>query len=145
MNFAYGVIAAVGVLIAISLGLIAADPGYLVEPSAVPGDAPGDAAAEAPAIVSLPAGSGAVGCESANECFIPYHISVSVGDTVTWRNDDTVAHTVTSGALETGHDGVFDSGLFMGGTVFDFTFDRAGEYDYFCIAHPWMVGKVTAS
>lgn len=147
MNFAYGIIAAVGVLVAISLGLIAADPGYLAEPSDVPDSAAAGAPAEAPApaVVSLPMGSGSVGCESTNECFIPYSVSVGVGGTVTWNNDDTVAHTVTSGTLEAGHDGIFDSGLFMSGASFAFTFDEAGEYDYFCIAHPWMTGKVTAS
>ncbi len=146
MKFAYGVIAAVGVLIAISLGLIAADPGYLPEPSALSeGAPPGQPEPPAPAVVSLPPGSGSPGCESTNECFIPYSLQASAGGTVTWNNDDTVAHTVTSGTLDGGHDGLFDSGLFMSGASFDYVFDEAGEYDYYCMVHPWMVGKITVA
>lgn len=143
MNFAYGVIATVGVLIALSLGLIAADPGYVAAPSEVQDVK--DTVPQAPmsATVSLPEGTSIPGCESSNECFIPYNVSVSAGGMVTWSNDDTAAHTVTSGSLPEGPDGLFDSGLFMAGTAYEVMFDEAGEYDYFCIVHPWMVGKVT--
>lgn len=145
MNFSYGVIAAVGVLIAISLGLIAADPGYLEGSPEIQEDVMVDAIPQIPipAIISLPEGSSIPGCEATDECFIPYNVSIGVGDTVTWNNDDTAAHTVTSGVVSEGPDGLFDSGLFMAGAVFEFTFDGAGEYDYFCLVHPWMVGKVT--
>lgn len=144
MNFAHGVIAAVGVLIAFSLGMIAADPGY------VPADRAGQevpeaAAAPMSAVVSMPEGSSVPGCEASDECFIPFIAMVAVGGTVTWDNADAAAHTVTSGILEEGHDGVFDSGLFMAGATFDHTFDKPGEYDYFCLVHPWMVGKVSVS
>ncbi|KAG2473384.1 MAG: hypothetical protein NPMRTH4_1390006 [Nitrosopumilales archaeon] len=37
---------------------------------------------------------------------------------------------------------MFDSGLMMNGDSFSFTFDTAGEYPYFCMVHPWMVGTV---
>ena len=83
--------------------------------------------------VSLPPGSAVPGCEETNECYIPAEISISVGDTVTWSNDDTAAHTVTSGIPSEGPDGIFDSSLFMAGTTYEYTFDEAGEYDYFCI------------
>jgi len=87
-------------------------------------------------------GSGAPGCEETDECYIPYSVSVPVGGTVFWNNEDTAAHTVTSGTPNGGPDGIFDSSLFMSGNTFEFTFDEAGEYDYFCMVHPWMVGKV---
>ncbi len=92
--------------------------------------------------ISAPAGSSVPGCEETNECFIPAEVSVSVGETVTWSNDDTAAHTVTSGIPSEGPDGIFDSSLFMAGTTFEHTFDDSGEYDYFCMVHPWMTGKV---
>jgi len=93
--------------------------------------------------VSAPAGSGVPGCEETNSCFIPYSIEINAGDTISWSNDDTAAHTVTSGNLaDGGPDGVFDSSLFMAGTTFDVTFDESGTYDYFCMVHPWMVGIV---
>ena len=91
--------------------------------------------------VSLPQGSGVSGCEETNECFLPYAITVNPRDTVVWNNDDSAAHTVTSG-LPGEPDGVFDSGIFMAGTTFSHTFDTLGKYDYFCVVHPWMMGQV---
>ena len=92
--------------------------------------------------VSVPAGTSVPGCEETNECWSPAEISVGVGETVTWSNDDTAAHTVTSGSAADGPDGVFDSSLFMAGAEWSHTFDTAGEYPYFCMVHPWMAGVV---
>jgi len=92
--------------------------------------------------ISVPSGSSVPGCDETNECFIPAEVTVSVGDTVTWSNDDSAAHTVTSGTPSDGSDGIFDSSLFMAGTTFSYTFDKAGEYNYFCMVHPWMTGTV---
>ena len=94
------------------------------------------------AIVSLPVGSAVPGCEETNECYLPYEITVSAGTTVSWINDDSAAHTVTSGTVNAGVTGVFDSGLFMAGDVYEFTFNEAGTFDYFCMVHPWMTGVV---
>ena len=91
--------------------------------------------------ISLPSGSSVPGCEVTNECYIPAYVSINVGDTVTWSNDDSAAHTVTSG-VPGASDDVFDSSLFMADTTFSHTFDDAGEYDYFCLVHPWMTGKI---
>ena len=95
--------------------------------------------------VSVPEGSGVPGCEETNECYIPHTVEISAGDTVLWSNDDTAAHTVTSGSSIDGPDGLFDSSLFMSGATFEHTFDDAGEYQYFCMVHPWMVGVVQVS
>jgi len=92
--------------------------------------------------VSVPEGSGVPGCEETNECWIPNDINIAVGDTVTWSNDDTAAHTVTSGSPADGPDLIFDSSLFMAGTSFSHTFDTEGTFDYFCMVHPWMQGNV---
>ena len=62
---------------------------------------------------------------------------------VTWINDDTVAHTVTSGTPGEGHDGNFDSGLFISDSEYTVTFDEFGTFDYYCYLHPWMLGQVT--
>ena len=91
--------------------------------------------------VSLPQGSGVPGCEETNECFLPHMITVNPRDEVVWSNDDSAAHTVTSGMPGT-PDGIFDSSIFMAGTTFSHTFDTLGKYDYFCTVHPWMVGQV---
>lgn len=94
------------------------------------------------ASVSIPAGTSVPGCEETNTCWDPSTVTVDVGGEVTWSNDDTAAHTVTSGTPEEGPDGVFDSGLFMAGNTFAHKFDAAGEFKYFCMVHPWMQGVV---
>jgi plastocyanin len=71
--------------------------------------------------------------------FSPNPVEVKVGETVTWVNDDSGRHTVTS------KDGVFDSGMMGKGQSFSFTFDKAGEYPYFCEPHPTMVGTVVVT
>ncbi|RDJ32638.1 MAG: copper-binding protein [Crenarchaeota archaeon] len=96
--------------------------------------------------VSMPQGSGIPGCEETNECYIPASVSINVGDTVHWTNDDAAAHTVTSGSPSAGGpDGKFDSSLMSPGATFDVTFDEKGSVDYFCIVHPWMVGNVNVN
>ncbi len=92
--------------------------------------------------VSVPAGSAVPGCEDTDECWFPSVVNVNIGDTVTWSNDDTAAHTVTSGTAGGGPDGNFDSSLFMAGTTFSWTADKSGEFPYVCMVHPWMVGTV---
>jgi plastocyanin len=115
-------------------------------------DAAADAArAEAAAavpqthIVETAMGSGAPGCETSNACYLPQDITISTGDTVQWDNVDTAAHTVSGGSPANGPSGVFDSSLLMAGGDYSFTFDDAGNYDYFCMVHPWMVGSVTVN
>ena len=95
--------------------------------------------------VSIPAGSSAPGCEETNKCFIPSSVSIMKGDTVVWSNDDTAAHTVTSGSPANGPSGMFDSSLLIGGKSFEHTFDSSGSVDYFCMVHPWMTGSVQVS
>jgi len=96
-------------------------------------------------VISLPEGSGVPGCDETNECYIPYHVTVSVGEEITWSNDDSAAHTVTSGTPSDGPDGNFDSSLFMAGGTFSVTLDETGEYPYFCMVHPWMIGNITVN
>ena len=96
-------------------------------------------------IVETAMGSGAPGCETSNACYLPQDITISTGDTVLWDNVDTAAHTVTGGSPADGPSGVFDSSLLMAGLDYSFTFDDAGNYDYFCMVHPWMGGSVTVN
>lgn len=158
LNFSYGIIAIVGILVAVSIGFIVTSPDEIPEPrvivesqlisestSMIDNSAQAEATAQAlptTLTVSLPVGSGVPGCEVTNECFLPYEKTVAIGATVTWNNDDTAAHTVTSGSPSDGPDGLFDSSIFMAGSTFEFTFNEAGSYDYFCMVHPWMIGFV---
>jgi manganese oxidase len=73
--------------------------------------------------------------------FSPNPVDLKIGETVTviWINDDSGRHTVTS------KDGVFDSGMLGKGQSFSFTFDKPGEYPYFCEPHPNMMGIVVVT
>jgi len=91
-------------------------------------------------------GSSTPGCEETAEgCFIPSPVTIDMGGTVTWENNDTAAHTATGGSATEGPSGVFDSSLIMAGSSFSHTFEDAGTFDYFCMVHPWMVGAVMVS
>jgi DNA-binding beta-propeller fold protein YncE/glucose/arabinose dehydrogenase/plastocyanin len=72
----------------------------------------------------------------------PNPVQINVGDTVTWTNDDAQPHTVTSSA-NAQPDGQFDSNVMDPQQTFEHTFTEAGEYPYFCILHPNMVGTVS--
>lgn len=74
--------------------------------------------------------------DCADQCFVPSTVHVAVGGTITWKNADSAAHTATESA------GIFDSSIVMAGGEFSHTFAEAGEFDYICIVHPWMKGKV---
>ena len=95
--------------------------------------------------VAIPAGTSVPGCESNNACYTPSSITIKAGDTVTWNNVDTAAHTVTGGSPADGPSGVFDSSLVMASADYAFTFNDKGSYKYFCMVHPWMIGSVTVN
>ena len=95
--------------------------------------------------VEIPVGTSVPGCEESNACYLPANITINAGDTVEWPNIDTAAHTVTGGSPAEGPSGIFDSSLLMAGATFAFTFEDAGEYDYFCMVHPWMIGSVSVN
>jgi len=92
--------------------------------------------------VSIARGSASPGCEKTNECYLPYSVSIKENSSVTWTNDDMAVHTATSGIPSDGPNGIFDSGLISPGKTFTNQFDEEGTFDYYCIAHPWMTGKV---
>ncbi|HEX7793816.1 MAG TPA: plastocyanin/azurin family copper-binding protein [Vicinamibacterales bacterium] len=69
--------------------------------------------------------------------YSPNPVSISVGGTVTWTNNDSTAHTAT------GDNGSFSSGNIAPGGKFSQTFSTAGTFTYKCTLHPNMVGTVT--
>ena len=88
-------------------------------------------------------GSATPGCEP--NCFVPSNGAVNPGGTAIWENNDSAAHTITSGTPTNGPDGIFDSGLIMPNQSFSHTFDTVDVFDYFCMVHPWMIGKITVT
>jgi plastocyanin len=85
-------------------------------------------------------GGGGGGAEVSMEgiAFNPAEVSVGVGDTVTWTNNDSVAHDVTADSFSSG-----EPGGMMSGDTFEHTFEEAGTFDYVCTVHPGMEGTVT--
>ena len=71
-----------------------------------------------------------------NFSFGPDTLTVAVGTTVTWTNQDDIPHTVVS------TDGVFKSKVRDTGEKFSYTFAKAGTYPYYCSVHPKMTGKI---
>ncbi len=67
--------------------------------------------------------------------FNPGSITVPVGSTITWTNQDAVAHTVTGAG--------FDSGPMAQNATFSHTFTTRGTFGYHCIFHSSMVALVT--
>lgn len=68
-------------------------------------------------------------------------VTVKKGTRVTWTNNDTAPHTVTStqGGVA---NGTFESGNLNSGSSFTFTFDTPGTYTYICKYHPSMKGTI---
>lgn len=66
--------------------------------------------------------------------FAPATLTIAVGDTVTWTNEDAIEHTATGAG--------FDSGLLAQGASFSHTFTAAGTFDYVCTPHPTMTGRI---
>jgi plastocyanin len=103
--------------------------------------------AASPLVTSVSIANGA-SLPTNEEFYAPDVARITVGSMVTWKNDDTTSHTVTSGTVQNNTptpDGRFDSGILNAGASFPFLFDKAGEYPYYCTIHPWMTAKVTAS
>jgi plastocyanin len=72
----------------------------------------------------------------ANFSFQPATITVPVGTTVTWTNNDSASHTVTA------DDGSFKSESLGSGATFSQTFATAGTFAYHCAIHSTMKGTV---
>ena len=81
------------------------------------------------------------GCEENDRCYIPSVIVIEKGKQVTWVNEDSAFHSITSGYYGAPTD-LFDSGHLDPFESYTLTFDETGTYDYFCTLHPWMKGQV---
>ena len=92
--------------------------------------------------VHIPLRSSSSECEKNDACYIPSKLFVGVNDIVVWINADIALHTVTSGTVNQGPDGNFDSKLLVVGASFAHRFTRKGTYPYFCPLHPWQTGII---
>ncbi len=95
--------------------------------------------------ITTASGSGAPGCEDTSSgCFIPSTAKVNVSEKVIFSNTDGAAHTFTSGdpTMPETVQLLFDSGLAMAGSTFEWTATEIGDVPYFCMVHPWMQGLI---
>ena len=73
--------------------------------------------------------------------FSPAALTVTKGTKVTFSNQDSATHTITSGANRT-KDGKFDQQV-TGSNETTITFDTPGTFEYFCTIHSSMKGTIT--
>lgn len=69
-----------------------------------------------------------------NFAFSPATITINKGGTVTWTNRDSAPHQISGNG--------FQSEVLGNGQSFIFTFNTAGTFDYICLIHTYMKGKI---
>jgi plastocyanin len=100
--------------------------------------APSTAPSAASAAASAPA-AGAAAVAIKDFAFNPQTIQAKVGETITWTNQDSTAHTVTL------DDKSVDSGNVAPSATFSHAFTQAGTFTYHCQIHNTMTGTITVS
>jgi plastocyanin len=68
--------------------------------------------------------------------FTPGNLQVPVGAKVTWTNSDDAPHSATA------KDGTWDTGILSKGESKTLTFDKAGDFTYYCTVHSSMVARL---
>jgi plastocyanin len=117
---------AAGSLLLLALAVACGSSNMPTTPSPVPG---GGAANVTITITGMNGG----------QSFSPSPASIPAGQTVAWRNADSITHTATA------DNGAFDTGsISPGATSSPITMGTAGSFGYHCRIHPSMVGTVTA-
>lgn len=95
-------------------------------------------AAVAFAVGAAPANAGSDhAVEIVDFAYAPAELTIEAGDTVTWTNLDAAGHTATAS------DGSWNTGVLERGESASITFSVPGTYEYLCIPHPTMTGRVT--
>jgi plastocyanin len=101
----------------------------MASPTPTPSTAPGNAAPDVTITINGMSGSNS---------YSPNPGAVKVGQTVAWKNGDSIAHTATGASFDTGS-------ISPGATSRTITFSAAGTVDYHCAFHPSMTGTLTVS
>jgi plastocyanin len=77
----------------------------------------------------------------------PEELTASAGSEVTVVNQDTLPHSATSGTgpQDPNSAQLFDTSLINGGESATLSLAQVtpGQYDYYCMVHPYMTGKIT--
>lgn len=130
----FAMAAAAGIIAYMGFGLVGPDTYLIPEEVPEPEPEPEPEPFTAPIVqAAILVGSDTAG----NPDYDPEPLEVPQGNGIEWLNEDIVAHTVTS-QDDVGE--TFDSGLLGEGETYflDTGTLAVGEYNYFCIVHPWM-------
>jgi plastocyanin len=123
-------------------GSTASGPAAMASTSTMPSTMPGmtmSAPASGQGAAAAPVSGNAVAIK--NFAFSPTALKVKVGTKVTWTNEDTDAHTVTS----LNNAGPLSSAALSTGQSYSYTFTKPGTYNYQCTIHPFMTASVTVT
>ncbi len=71
-----------------------------------------------------------------NLAFSPSMLTIQKGANVTWKNDDSVQHTIVSDSP------AFSSPVLNTGDNYTFQFNSSGSFPYHCSLHPYMKGTI---
>ena len=112
-----------------ALAACGGDNNPMATPTPSPSTAPGNAAPDVTITINGMSGTNS---------YSPNPAPVKVGQTVAWKNSDTIAHTATGASFDTGS-------IAPGATSKTVTFSAAGNVDYHCSFHPSMVGTLTVT
>ena len=108
--------------------LVACAAALALAPSGAPAASPAPAGSSLPIVVHIK-----------DFLYDPTPLKIHVNDTVTFINDDNVAHTVTA------DDKSFDSDSLDTSQTWKHTFTKAGTFSYFCVVHPFMKAVIVVS
>jgi plastocyanin len=84
--------------------------------------------------------TGTVSATMANFAFSPASITASVGDVITWTNNDSAPHTATVTS-----DPTCTTDSLASGATGSLVFNTAGSYEFMCKIHPTMKGTIEVS
>ena len=96
---------------------------------------------EVEALITIPVKAARPACGPHPECYIPSYYVTKLSEPVTWKNEDSAFHSVTSGKYGS-PDGLFDSEHLDPHEIFSYKFEEPGMYPYYCTLHPWMAGQI---
>ena len=77
-----------------------------------------------------------LGIDISQFAFEPKDVTVAPGTTIIWTNHDESPHTVTS------EHKTFSSRALDTDDTYEYTFNHEGDFDYYCVVHPFMTGVV---
>ena len=92
------------------------------------------------AMVIIPNGNFDV---SSSGFYLPLNLEITKNTKVVWVNEDSVPHNIQSQDEFGKVSDMFNSPPLNTGDRFEYTFDEAGAFNYYCSFHPWRVGIVT--